>query len=347
MSKNLLLIPFLLQVSATMEREKSRIYTENLVLEELPLGQTSKLYVRLAGTGMGTPIYVPTIVVRGPEEGPIVGITAAIHGNELNGIPVIHRLLQDLKVKIGTVIMVPIVNVPGFLIQTREFNDGVDLNRIMPGDPQGSCSQIFAHRFVERILKKFNYLLDLHTASFGRINSMYVRADLTKKETAWMAQVQHADLILQNWGADGNLRQTASNLGIHAVTIEIGNPHLFQPRLVEEVYWGLRNVLSRLGMISDPLVPPKKEPMVCSRSYWIYTKTGGILEVFPPLLKELKKGDPLGRVKNVFGEVTDEYFAPEDGIVIGKSVNPVSQTGSRVLHLGILAGQEDFTSYLF
>jgi hypothetical protein len=235
----------------------------------------------------------------------------------------------------GTVICVPVVNVPGYLNNTRAFNDGADLNRVMPGKRGGTNSQVYAHRFMNRVVKHFEYMLDLHTASFGRINTHYVRADLNNPETAWMARCQQPQIMLHNTGADGTLRGAAMDIGIKSITVEIGNPNAFQSSLIQDGTTGVLNVLSRLGMIEDAEEQTPYEPVTCVSSYWMYTEVGGVLEVYPDLAARVRKGELVARVRDIFGEVLEEYRAPEDGIVIGRATHPVNQTGSRIIHLGV------------
>lgn len=316
---------------------------ERLDLAEYESGKRHNVVVQMVGDGIGRPIVCPVVVVRGQQPGPVVGITAAVHGNELNGIDAIHALLKELdpQTLVGTVVAVPVVNVPGYLSNERTFNDRQDLNRLMPGKRQGTNAQVYAYRFMERIVSQFQYLIDLHTASTGRINSLYVRADLTHPETAWMARRQHPEIILHNRGVDGTLRGAAMSRGIPAITVEIGNPQMFQPSLINHGVDGLRSVLAKLEMIDAFDWGEAHEPVICARSSWMYTETGGVLKVFPKLRERLTKGQKVAEVTNIFGVLEDTYYAPDDGIVIGKAVNPVNQTGSRILHLGIIARDDE------
>ena len=163
---------------------------------------------------------------QGAFEGPILGITSALHGNELNGIPLIFRLIRELDIGVlqGTVVAVPVVNGPGFLRHSRYFHDGQDLNRLFPGNPKGNCGQQYVYQFLEKIVKKFDYNVDLHTASFGRINSLYVRADMNNRVTNNMAMLQEAQIIVHNTAPDGSMRSAAMKLGIPSITVEIGDP---------------------------------------------------------------------------------------------------------------------------
>lgn len=310
-------------------------------LNDTPKGTIKYYWLHLVEDGFGNPISIPVIVARGMEDGPTLGLTAAVHGNELNGIPVIQRLfhemeLNELKDLKGTIVGVPVVNVPSYMRKKRRFNDGNDLNHIMPGKKDGNTSQIYAYRFVEKLVKNFDFLLDLHTASFGRINSYYIRADMDQPATAELAILQNADIIVHNPPSDGTLRGAADELGIPAITIEVGNPSIFQKRLIKSGIVGIHNVLCHLGMIDDEIEAPEKETIICKHSYWLYTDKGGLLNIHANLLDMLEAGQDIGHLRDIFGRKMKDYEAPEAGVVIGKSISPVNQTGGRILHLGIL-----------
>jgi predicted deacylase len=295
-------------------------------------------WMRLASDGLGNPIHIPIIVAKGKKDGPVLGITAALHGNEINGIQVIQRLMDEIDtVELsGTIVGIPVVNVPSFLRRERFFVDGVDLNRIMPGKANGNMSEIYAHRFFERVVKEFDYLLDLHTASFGRINSYYLRADMETPEVKELAMLQNADVIVHNPPSDGTLRGAADELGIPSITIEVGNPDIFQKKLIRSGLEGIHNVLCHLGMIDDEIVANEKKTVICSSSYWIYSELGGLLTVYPSLREKLEANAHIATVRDVFGNIIKDFYLPESGVVVGKSTHPVNQSGGRILHLGII-----------
>lgn len=311
---------------------------KDLDLDSVERGRIQKFWIQLATDGVGMPIAVPVMVARGKTDGPIVGITAAVHGNELNGLPVIQRLFSeiDLDQLSGTIVGVLVVNVPGLLLEQRKFNDGTDLNHIMPGKKDGNNSEVYGFRLMDRIINRFDYLIDLHTASSGRINSYYIRADMKDPVTKQMALLQNADIIVHNPARDGTMRGAADDLGIHAITLEVGDPNRFQKGMIRSGLTGIYNILIHLGMQEGSIEPPDEPAIICKRSYWIYTQGGGILIVSPDLTEKVDAGASIGSLKNVFGDNIKQYLAPESGIVIGKSVNPVAQSGSRILHLGVI-----------
>lgn len=317
--------------------EYSHHHIHELRLSDFPKGEISKTWLHIINNGIGDAVRIPLFIAKGVEDGPVLGITAALHGNELNGIPVIQRFFRELDPASlrGTIIGVLVSNVPGLLLEQRKFNDGVDLNRIAPGAPNGNQSQVYINRLIQRIVRHFEYHLDLHTASFGRINSFYIRADMSDPYSSRMARLQNPDIILHNPPNDHTLRGNAAALGIKAITVELKDPHIFQRDVIAEGIIGIKNVLYDLKMLEGTAVCPIDETILCNKSYWIYTDEGGILTVKPKIAEEVKKGDLIAQTTTIFGDVVKKYYAPEDGIIIGKSVNPINQTGSRIIHLGI------------
>ena len=304
-----------------------------------PPGTIGRYYLPIVTDGLGLPIYVPVMVARGRGEGPVVGITAAVHGNELNGIPVVQRLFRELDVSAlrGTVVGVPGVNVPSLVRKQRRFIDGVDLNHVMPGRADGTVSQVYAHRVVERLVRHFDYLFDLHTASNGRVNSYYLRADMASDQVRRMALLQGAQIIVHNPPGDGTLRGAADDLGIPALTLEVGDPNTFQRGVIRESTTGLYNFLVDRGMVDGVIEEGDAAAVHCARSYWLYTDEGGLLSVLPRITERVAAGQEIAVLRNVFGDEIKRFRAPEAGIVIGHSVNPVCQTGGRILHLGVVA----------
>jgi hypothetical protein len=296
----------------------------------------------------GYPTLVPVMLMQGSSVGPCLGLTAAIHGNELNGIPIIHRLFAELDPNqlTGSILAIPGLNAVSIQLDRRRFPDEEDLNRNFPGKANGDESQQYVHKIKERILPAFDVLLDMHTASFGRINSLYVRADLREDSLRILASLQQPDLILNSLGGPSTgmvssslrtMRGEATLMGIPCVTIEYGDPQVFQEEMVERGLQGVRNTLAWLGMYGEKPPVQAEEPMIyCQKSYWIYMEEGGFLEVHVAVKQLLQAGEKIATVRNAFGEIIREYSAPEAGVVIGKSTNPTNMSGGRIIHLGIL-----------
>lgn len=309
---------------------------DSLELEDVPRGTKVRRLVRLAQDALGRALCIPVLIARGMEDGQVFGVTAAVHGNELNGIPVIHRLFKTLDCRRlrGTIVGVPIVNVPAYVFQTRTLKEGMDLNRLMPGKEDGHVGQIYAYRLRTRLIERLEYLVDLHTASFGRVNSLYVRANLSHPLARKMAIWQGPEIVVHNEAGDGTVRGAAMDAGIPSITVEVGDPQRFQRRLIRSSVSGIMNILAGLDFLPHDEVHPTDEPVICIRSRWYYAQHGGLLEVFPNVTDRVQRGDLVARVTSVFGDTVAEYVAQEDGVVVGKSNNPVCESGSRIVHLG-------------
>lgn len=316
---------------------------DRLDLDDLPAGRVLRLHVEIARDGLSQPIALPVMVARGRKPGPVLGLTAAVHGNELNGIPVIRRIFQQIDPENlrGSIVGVLVVNVPGYLAHERVVFGTWDLNHQFPGDPAGNTARLYASRFLERIVSQLDMLIDLHTASVGRVNSLYVRADMTDAPAARMAYLQRPQIILHNPPSDRTLRGAAGGLGVSAITLEIGNPQRFHRDYIKRSLTGVRAVMMDHGMLRKRPVAPGPPPALCERSFWMYTDRGGLLEVLPNITDRVAADDVVARLTNPFGDVLAEYRAPEAGIIIGRSVDPVGPSGARIIHLGVEADAAD------
>lgn len=325
--------------------ESEIVHVDAFNLSSLERGKVHFLRLLLSHDGLGRPICVPVIVAHGRRPGPVVGLTAAVHGNELNGLPVIHRVMDRMDVRSlrGTVVGVVVMNVPGLLLRQRRFADGVDLNHVFPGKPDGTPAQVYVHAFVQKLLPALDSLIDLHTASFGRVNSLYVRANMDSPMARRMAMLQRPDIIVHNPPADPTLRGTAAALVIPAITVEIGNPHRYHTDYIRRTVAGIRAVLADQGLIRPRRKPHElPEPVICARSHWLRTDGGGLLEVVPKVAEPVELGQELARLRDEFGRLRKVFIAEEEGVVIGRSVDPVAPTGTRFIHLGIRAAPGRF-----
>lgn len=320
---------------------------EEINLDNQAPHQIKKYWLKLFDNGLSQPISIPVIIAKGDGSGPVLGLTAAIHGNELNGIKVIQEVLEQININElkGIIIAVPGLNQVSVTQDRRRFFDDEDLNRNFPGKEKGNRSQQYVWQINDKILSKIDYLIDMHTASFGRVNSLYVRADMDNEKMKQMALLQDADIILKNKGvpsagdnisATRTMRAEAMLKGIPTITIEYGNPQVYQPEMTVRGVNGIKNVLNWLKM-HDFEAPESSQAVLCKKSYWIYLDQGGLLEVPVKLNQIVEKDEIIGQLRNPFGEIIKTYKSPERGIVIGKSSNPVNMSGGRIIHLGILA----------
>jgi predicted deacylase len=315
-----------------------RLRFQPVPLEDQLPGTRRDFLIPIYQNAIGTSVQCPFIVLRGAHPGPVMGICAAIHGNELNGINIIHHLLDgiDLDQLHGTLLCAPVANVPAFEAGQRRFpEDEKDLNTVFPGKKAGTPSQQYARAFKRMFLPNLDYLIDIHTASEGRINSMYVRTDWHSDKAREMAQLMCPEIILHGRSGDGTLRNTARVMNIGAITVEAGNPGEFQGHMATEGETGVLRVLESLGMWPDNGHRQlDREPVVCKSSTWLRTDAGGILKLLFHLTDRVEKGAVLALLKDPFGKEITTYRAPHAGIVIGMTRTPVAVPGTRFCHLG-------------
>jgi predicted deacylase len=313
------------------------LHTKVIKAEDFVPNHRTDFYLPIAEGALGIVLHVPFIVARGAHSGPTIGLTAAVHGNELNGIRIIHSLLKnlDLSTLSGTIVCAPIVSVPAYFMAERRFSDGVDLNNSFPGKADGTPSEQYAKAFVDSFLPSLDYLVDIHTASEGRLNSLYVRVNIESSEALALAVAFNPDIILNSAAGEATLRNAARARGISAITVEAGNPSVIQGRMVFAGELGIRSVMAHLNMLEEPL-KTSNTPVVCKSSKWLRTTGGGLVEPRFKLLQRIQKDEILLEAFDPFGNVTKTYQAPSDGIVIGMAANPLAIAGTRYCHLGFL-----------
>jgi predicted deacylase len=278
----------------------------------------------------------PVLVVHGRSTGPVLCLTAAVHGDELNGIEMVRRVLHDLSPEAlkGTVIGIPIVNIHGFRRGSRYLPDRRDLNRFFPGTPGGSSAARIAHSLFENIVRRCTALVDLHTGSFYRSNLPQVRADLTQPAVRVLAHGFGGMLVLNSEAAPGTLRRAATDAGIPAVILEAGEPLRMQPKQVEQGVAGLNRLLGSLGMKGKFQLLAQPEP-VYFFSRWVRSDHGGVLFSVVRLGQQIRSGDILGTVTDPITNEQNLIYAPVDGRVIGMAVNQVVMPGFAAFHLGM------------
>ena len=299
-------------------------------------GETRDLRIRVSETYLGRPVDLPVRVVRAAKSGPIVFVTAAVHGDELNGTGIIRELMFDTGVALtkGTLILVPAVNIFGFESHTRYMPDRRDLNRSFPGSASGSLSSRVANVIFETIVAPCDYGIDLHTAAARRTNFPNVRGDLTDPEVRRIASAFGCELMVNSKGPDGSLRRTACKAGCPTIILEAGEPGKIEPSVLEIGVRGVRNVLTNLEMLSGPDVRPAYQTRV-DKTVWLRAETGGLLffHVVPGEIVEVNQ--PIATTANVFGKEHNVLVSPVGGIVLGMTTFPNVKPGDPVCHVAI------------
>jgi len=280
---------------------------------------------------------VPVLVARGENPGPTVCLTAAIHGDELNGIEMVRRLMYRLEPDSmnGSVIGIPIVNLDGFRRGSRYLADRRDLNRHFPGSPKGSAADRIAYSlFTEVIAPHCQYLVDLHTGSLKRTNLPQIRADLTDEQVFNFSRHFGGITVLHGEGSKGMLRKAAMDAGIPSVTLEAGGPNSLEESAVDGSVKAIETLLQNLKIQPTLRFWGAPQP-VFYHSDWVRTDQGGILMSEVSLGDSVKEGEILGRVTDPVSNTSSQIIAPFSGKVIGMAVNQVVQTGFAAYHLGI------------
>lgn len=286
--------------------------------------------------GIATP--TPVLIVNGAQQGPVLCLTAAIHGDELNGIEVVRRTLYNLNPTVlsGTVIGVPIVNLQGFHRSSRYLTDRRDLNRFFPGNPQGSSASRIAYSFFQEVISHCDALVDLHTGSFHRTNMPQLRADLSNPKIVELTQGFGATVVLHSTGAMGTLRRAAADAGIPTVTLEAGESMRLQEASVKHGVNGINTLMNHMGMLDKFSLWGDPEP-IYYKSTWVRSERGGILFSNVKLAARVDQGDLLGVVTDPITNIKSEIRSPYDGRVIGMALNQVVLPGFAAFHIGIRA----------
>lgn len=298
-------------------------------------GTRATIDLPVADLYTGTSLSMPVHVVNGRGKGPVMMVCAAIHGDELNGIEIIKRLLRRkaLKSMKGTLIAVPIVNIHGFLDLSRYLPDRRDLNRSFPGSPRGSIAARTAHTFVTEILSKADIGIDLHTGAVNRSNLPQIRAALDNSETRDLAKAFGTAVIVDSSIRDGSLRDCAQDRGLPMLVYEAGEALRFDEFSIKAGVNGIIKVMRYIGMLPPSRSVRYFEPVIADYNSWVRAPSSGIITRKVELGARVKEGQRLAVVADPLGESEDFVFAPFAGIVIGRSNLPVAHEGDALFNI--------------
>jgi predicted deacylase len=301
------------------------------------VGETLRMSIDLADTFGGESRMLDTLLVvtRGVRPGPTLCLTAGIHGDELNGIEVAHRIYAGTpgSALAGTLIALPVVNLQGIRSGSRYLPDRRDLNRAFPGNPKGSLASRIAHSLYQGVIRRCDALIDLHTGSASRTNLPQIRTDLDSPPALAMARSFGVGVVLSGRGPSGSLRREILDAGLPAVIYEAGEPLRFEEREIAQGVEGVKNVMAHLGMITRTVEPGPSE--VYRTTSWV--RAGDAIGIFLTPRKPgdyVKEGEVLGTVTNPVTEQSATIVAPRDGRIIGMAVPQFVLPGYGLFHLG-------------
>ncbi|MET1219343.1 MAG: succinylglutamate desuccinylase/aspartoacylase family protein [Glaciecola sp.] len=312
-------------------------------------GTRTQLQLTSARLYTDTEMSIPVEVIRAKRSGPTFFISAAIHGDELNGIEIIRRLLESESFRLirGTLIAVPMVNVYGLLTQSRYMPDRRDLNRSFPGSSKGSLTARLAHLFLTEIVSKCDYGIDLHTGAIHRSNLPQVRANLRDEETLQLAEAFGVPVLLNANLRDGSLRQAASESGTKILLYEAGEALRFDELSIRAGITGIQNVLASLGMIPKRRKRKNKiDTLIANTSSWLRAPESGVVRDLKQLGDQVQKGDVLAQVCSPTGDYKFDVIAPRSGIIIGKQNIPLVQEGDAMFHVALFEDPDDVSENL-
>ncbi|WP_075171055.1 succinylglutamate desuccinylase/aspartoacylase family protein [Neptunomonas phycophila] len=279
---------------------------------------------------------MPLHVVHGRRNGPVLFISAAIHGDELNGIEVIRRVLAHKSIAkiVGTLIAIPVVNSYGLIQQSRYLPDRRDLNRSFPGSQKGSLAARLAHLFVEEVVSKCTHGIDLHTGAVHRSNLPQIRADLDDDETRKLAESFGVPVLLNASLRDGSLRGACKEYGIPVLLYEAGEALRYDESSIRAGVTGVMNVMRTLGMLPASRRKGRAyEPYIARKSVWVRATESGMMRMIVSQGEHVAKGELLGYIDDPYSGGQHAVNATHEGVVIGRLELPMVHEGDAVVHI--------------
>lgn len=313
---------------------------EKLVIgsESIKRGERKKVFLRVAALYDYTDISIPIEVIRGKVNGPILFVSAAVHGDEINGVEIVKRVLKKVnidKLK-GTLIAIPIVNVFGFNNLSRYLPDRRDLNRSFPGSKNGSLAGRLAHIFMKEIVSKCSHGIDLHTGAVHRANLPQIRACLEDPETKKLAKAFGVPVIIDSSLRDGSLREAARRKGIPMLLFEGGEALRFEDDVIRSGVKGCISAMRNIGMLPKLKKikhKPTQKVFIANDSNWIRAPHSGSFVVSKKIGARVYKGDLLAKISDPFGSEEYDVFAEVAGIIIGITRIPLVNCGDAMFHV--------------
>jgi uncharacterized protein len=312
----------------------------------IPPGKRKRIELGVAKLFDYTEMTIPVEVVRGKRAGPVLFISAAIHGDEINGVEIIKRLLERKRIGSsmrGTLIAVPIVNVFGYNNNSRYLPDRRDLNRCFPGSAKGSLAGQVAYTFMNEIVQKCTHGIDLHTGAIHRTNLSQIRAQLDDPETKRLAEAFGVPVAINANTRDGSLRQSAAELGIPMLLFEGGEALRYEEKVIHTAILGILSVMESIGMIRSRTGKSRKSKsavFVARSSYWERAPHSGSLHIKTKLGSMVKKGGLLGVISDPYGDNRVDVIAQKTGIVIGMTTIPLLNSGDAAFHIACFEDSE-------
>jgi len=320
-----------------MTEPRARKPIDKWLGEEIPAGESRNVMLAVSESYSSMTVQIPIHIRRATEDGPVVFVTAAVHGDEINGTGAVRELIRDADFRLlrGSVILVPVLNILAFDRHSRYLPDRRDLNRSFPGTTTGSLARRMASTLFDEIVSRSDFGIDLHTAAIRRTNYPNVRGDLTNPEVRRLAHAFGAEIILNGKGPRGGFRREACLAGCPTIIMEGGEVWKVEPTIVKSATRGIKNILRSLEMLDGSAQSPAFQ-VVIEKSKWIRAERGGFLQFHIKPGDILEKDQPLATNTTLLGDEHSTLCAPFDAVVIGMTSLPAISPGEPVCNLGKL-----------
>jgi predicted deacylase len=305
--------------------------------KEILPGKGAQLNLDVAKLHTTTPILVPVIIERAKVDGPTVLLMAGMHGDEINGVEIIRRVIRKgfNKPQIGTIICLPVFNIFGFLNLKRELPDGRDLNRSFPGSKSGSLASQFAFHFMKEIAPHVDYVIDFHTGSAQRNNFPQIRCVLDNQESVELAKIFNPPYILNSSYISKTIRESISKLDKKMLLFEGGKTNSIEEFIVEEGLNGVKRFLSHMGMRTFKIdISKDRTPVILSESRWMRSPNSGMFQALVKNGARVNKGEVIGIVTDPYGKIERKVKANSEGYIICLNESPVVYKGDAIFHIG-------------
>ncbi len=305
-----------------------------LLGKDIPKGSSVLLDLEVAKLHTRTTVKVPVIVNRAKKSGPVVLLLAGLHGDEVNGVAIIREIIAQKinKPTKGTIICIPVFNIFGYLIQTREFPDGRDLNRVFPGSTNGSLASQFAHQFIENIVPFVDYIIDFHTGGGEKDNMAQIRCHESEVETMKLAEIFNPPFIIHSDYIAKSLRETLHKMNKTVLLFEGGKSKSISPKVIAHGVRGTKNILKHLGLIEGE-IEKTVVPIHIKKTKWLRAPYSGMFKLNVKNGAIVKKKEVLGIILDPFGDFKKKVFAPFDGHIFCINKTPIVNKGDALFHI--------------
>jgi predicted deacylase len=300
---------------------------------DIGLGQQKEIRINIARLPTYTPIELAVNVFRGKEDGPVLLLTGGLHGDEINGVEIIRRMIskKDTMPERGTVIAIPLVNIFGFIQKQRDLPDGKDINRSFPGSKSGSLARLVAHTLMTKIFPHIDCGVDFHTGGDARSNYPQIRCVLKDEQNKKLADAFAAPITVNSTLIDKTFRKAAQKKDKEILVFETGEAHRFDQFGIQEGIDGTLRLMKSLGMRDS--APEANDTDIYQKSTWVRARYAGLFQQKMELGEEVNKRQVLGHISDPFGKEWFKVVSPRNGRIIALNNAPVVHKGDALLHL--------------